>query len=252
MIFSEAGKLSVPPPHLLDHASLFLDFDGTLVEIAERPDAVTVERRLRDLIARLLRCLDGRLAIISGRAAGNICKLFEGLEMTVAGSHGAELRWPDGRIRSAAAPQYDGVARTLLQGLMQRYPGILIEEKPLGLALHFRQAPQAEADCREIAQAIAARAGLAVQRGKMVIEVKTAGADKGTAVRALMTESPWREGRPLFLGDDDTDEAGFLAAADLGGAGILVGEPRRTAASFHLPGVDGTLAWLEAAVPACA
>jgi trehalose 6-phosphate phosphatase len=235
---------------LLDQASLFLDFDGTLVEIAARPDAVSVETRLRDLIRRLQVYLGGRLAIISGRAAGNVCALLGDLTVMVAGSHGAELHWPGGPTMTAAAPQYDAVALALLEGLKQRQPGILVEQKPLGLALHFRQAPQAEADCRETALRIGARTGLALQPGKMVIELKTPGADKGTAVRTLMAEKPLKEGRPLFVGDDETDEAGFRAAADLGGAGILVGELRATAAAFHLPGVDRTLAWLEGAVTA--
>jgi trehalose 6-phosphate phosphatase len=252
MSISEARKLPAPPSHLLDQASLFLDFDGTLVEIAARPDAVSVERRLHDLIRRLQGFLGGRLAIVSGRAAANVCALFDGLSVTVAGSHGGELRWPGGRAVTAPAPRFDAVARALLQGLRQRHPGVLVEEKPLGLALHFRQAPQAEEDCRQTAHAIAGRIGLALQPGKMVMEVKTAGADNGMAVRALMAESPLREGRPLFVGDDETDEAGFRAAADLGGAGILVGETRATAAAFYLPGVDETLAWLEEAVAACA
>jgi trehalose 6-phosphate phosphatase len=252
MSVSEARKLPAPPPQLLDQASLFLDFDGTLVELAARPDGVSVEKRLRDLIRRLQHHLKGRLAIVSGRAAGNICTLLNDQAVMVAGSHGAELRWPGGRSVTAPPPQYDGVTRALLQGLQQRQPGILVEEKPLGLALHFRQAPAAEGECRQAALAIAARTGLALQPGKMVIELKTAGADKGTAMRVLMSESPLREGRPLFVGDDETDEAGFRAAADLGGAGILVGELRPTAAAFYLPGVDQTLGWLEEAVSTCA
>ena len=252
MPISEARKLQAPPLHLLEQASLFLDFDGTLVEIAARPDAVSVEQRLRDLIQRLEKCLEGRLAIVSGRGAGNVCALLGGSNIIVAGSHGAELRWPDGRSITALPRRMDDAAQSLLQDLQQRLPGVLLEQKPLGLALHFREAPEAEAECQAAAREIAARTGLVLQPGKMVIELKPAGSDKGTAVRTLMSESPLSQGRPLFVGDDETDEAGFRAAADLGGAGILVGDARRTDASYHLPSVDQTLAWLEEAVSECA
>ena len=242
---SEARKLPFPPAGLLAQASLFLDFDGTLVEIAARPDAVTVEGRLRALIADLHAYLAGRVAIISGRAADNIRTLLDGLAITVAGSHGAELCWANGECRTMPTPPYDIEAGGLLRKLRARYPAILIERKPVGLALHFRQAPQAEAECREVAGQIAARSGLMAQPGKMVIELKAASADKGTALRLLLAHPPMKDGRPIFIGDDETDEAGFRAAADLGGAGIIVGEERTTAASYRLPNVDQTLDWLE-------
>jgi len=243
-VLRDSCALPAPPTDLLRGASLFLDFDGTLVTIAARPDAVRVERRVRTLLALLHEKLDGRLAIISGRAAGNITALLE-LPIVVAGSHGAELAWPDRAIATAASQPLDAAAKTQLQELAARHPGLLIEYKPLGVALHFRQAPEAQAACREAAARIAARTGLVVQPGKMVIELRTGGVDKGTALAALMEQAPLLAGRPIFIGDDDTDEAGFRMARDKGGAGILVGEDRPTAAAWRLADVPQTLAWLE-------
>jgi trehalose 6-phosphate phosphatase len=248
MPISATRKLPLPPPHILEQASLFLDFDGTLVEIAARPDAVVVEERLRDLIELLHGHLQGRLAIVSGRPAGNIHDLLDGMAITLVGSHGGELHWADGTRSMLESPRYGHATRAILRRLEERYPAILVEEKPLGLALHFRQAPDAEAACRDAALEIAAHSGLMLQPGKMVIELKLAGADKGEALRTLMAQGPMRDGRPVFVGDDETDEAGFRVAAALGGCGILVGEPRETAALYGLASVDQTLAWLQDAI----
>jgi len=246
-ISQEARELPPPPVSLLRDASLFLDFDGTLVAIAARPDAVAVEHRLHALLQQLGDRLGGRLAIVSGRAAANISGLLDHPALVIAGSHGAEILRPGGDIVAHKARPLDAVAQALLQGLIARHPQVLIERKPLGLALHYRQAPEAEGECRRVAEQIGARAGLDAQPGKKVIELRTRGIDKGTALSALMLEPPLRGGRPIFIGDDETDEAGFRAAAALGGAGVLVGDMRATAAAFRLANVDRTLAWLEGA-----
>jgi trehalose 6-phosphate phosphatase len=130
--------------------------------------------------------------------------------------------------------------------------GVIVEEKPLGAALHYRAAPVAEAAARDLATTLAADAGLHLQTGKMMIEVRVPGADKGTALRAMM-QAPVFAGRmPVFLGDDDTDEPAMVAARDLGGAGILIGAPRDTAAAYRLDGVARTLSWLETATESLA
>jgi trehalose 6-phosphate phosphatase len=229
------------------NASLFLDFDGTLVEIAVRPDFVHVEQRLRRLIAQLHAKLSGRLAIISGRSVENIRALFPDAAFVVAGSHGAELSGAGETVHRAQPPRLDDAALRLLKDLRARHPGVLVETKPFGLALHYRQAPDAQDACYRFAGDLAARTGLAMQPGKKVIELKPAGHDKGTALRALMRQAPLCDGRPLFIGDDETDEAGFRAATALGGTGVLVGEVRSTAARFRLDDVEHTLAWLEIA-----
>lgn len=239
--------LPAPPLELLDGASLFLDFDGTLVELAARPDGVTVEARLHDLLARLWTRLAGRLAIISGRPAAQVRRLFREPRFAIAGSHGHELHWPDGRILATANSHQRDALLTQMHELRERRPGLTVEDKPFGVALHYRAAPQAENECIQLAERLALETGYVLQTGKMVVELMLPGADKGQALRALMSEPPMADARPIFIGDDDTDEAGFLMAAQLGGFGVLVGAPRATAATYGLQDVDATLRWLEAA-----
>jgi trehalose 6-phosphate phosphatase len=236
---------SPPPTSLLDGASLFLDFDGTLVEIMARPDAVTVEKRLHDLLQRLQHRLNRRVAIVSGRPAAQIMAHFGDLELAVAGSHGAELHFWGGTSQYLVNPWDKTAAVAEAQKLCARHPNILVEEKPFGLALHYRQAPDAAIGCHNLISQLAGEQGLTMQTGKQVVELIASGADKGAAVYALMTRAPMRGNRPVFVGDDDTDEAGFRMAQSLGGAGVRVGAASATAAKFALPGVDETLTWLE-------
>lgn len=236
-----------PPVDLLVGASLFLDFDGTLVEIADRPDAVAVDARLRALMRRLIDRLDGRVALISGRPAGEIVALFGEALVNVVGSHGLEYRWVDGREAPFERPAALTAVLDAMRRLAAERPGVLVEEKPLGVALHFRQAPTQESACQALAETLAQAHGLHLQPGKMMIEVRAAGGDKGSAIATLMTEPKLASTRPVFMGDDHTDEPGFAAAEALGGAGILVGPARPTAARYRLDGVGATLSWLEAA-----
>jgi trehalose 6-phosphate phosphatase len=243
---TDTSSLPAPPPELLRGASLFLDFDGTLVEIAARPDAVLVGQQLHELLGGLNAGLEGRVAIVSGRAAADISGMLKDLH--VGGSHGAELYWSDGRTNLSPPRDTTSAAfRGKIAALQQRHPNVLLEEKPFGFAFHFRQAPDAETDCVALAGQLSVQTGLALQTGKKVIELRPRGADKGNALRAFMAQPPMMTGRPIFVGDDDTDEAGFAAAAELGGAGILVGPARPTAARYRLDGVEPALHWLEQA-----
>lgn len=228
--------------------SLFLDFDGTLVDIAARHDAVVVEPGLGRLIAALADRLDGRVALVSGRSATDILSHLgiEGAKppFAVAGSHGLELRWSDGRAEAPVRPEGLDEALVALNELARVHPGVVVEEKPYGAALHYRQAPDAGPACDALAEKIAAHTGFTLQHGKMVVELRAHGADKGDAVRRFMAEPPMAGTRPVFVGDDLTDEAGFRAAEALGGWGILVGGPRETAARYRLPGVKDVHEWL--------
>lgn len=238
-----AALLAPPPAHLADGASLFLDFDGTLVEIAPRPDAVAVDDRLRTLIANVSKRFDGRVAIVSGRGAAEIDALFGGLECPIVGSHGAELRG----VAQAEMPQrpaaLDNIAARF-HALAEAIPGLVVEIKPLGVGLHYRGVPAAEAEAGALAEELAATTGLTLQRGKMVFELRAPG-DKGRAIAALMGAMPFAGSRPVFLGDDLTDEPGFATVARLGGAGVLVGQMRDTQAVYRLPDVTSALRWLE-------
>lgn len=237
--------LPPPPPDLLDHASLFLDFDGTLVEIADTPDAVDADG-LGTLLTRLAERLDQRIAIVSGRPVAEVAAHVAPARLVIAGSHGLEMAAADGTLVAPARTPGLDTALAAAAALAARHPGVLIEDKPYGIGLHYRRAPDAEADALALADDLAAAHGLLVQRGKMVAELRLPGHDKGSAVRDLMTEPERCATRPVFMGDDVTDEAGFAAAADLGGAGILVGAPRDTAARYILPDVAAARAWLAA------
>jgi len=229
--------------------SLFLDFDGTLVDIAERPDAVVVDSSIGRLVAALADRLDGRVAVVSGRDAGTILPYLgigEGAApFAIAGSHGLELRWSDGRTEAPLRPARLDDVLTAFAALAQDHPGVVVEEKPFGAALHYRQAADAGPACDALAETIAHSAGFAIQHGKMVVELRLPGGDKGDAVRRFMAEPPMAGTRPVFVGDDLTDEAGFRAAEALGGWGILVGGPRTTAARYRLAGVDEVHEWLS-------
>ncbi|MGE0179242.1 MAG: trehalose-phosphatase [Sphingomonas sp.] len=234
-----------PPVEIAEGASLFLDFDGTLVELAERPDGVRVGNRLRDLMRNLHDRLEGRLAIVSGRPAAQVRHLFGQPEFIVAGCHGLEFHYADGRtVLTARPPRLDDVVAAMRR-FSRDWPGVLVEEKPLGAALHFRQDPAAGPASIALASSLAAEHELVLQTGKMMIEVRAADGDKGTAIRALMADPPFAGTRPLFIGDDDTDEPGFAAAANMGGAGIVVGGGRSPSARYRLTDVAAVLDWLD-------
>jgi trehalose 6-phosphate phosphatase len=239
---------NAPPPSLPADAALFLDFDGTLVELADAPDLIAVPTTLSDLLVRLSDRLGGRVAILSGRALGDLERHLGCTGFAVSGSHGLELRLPDGRILSQPPVVDLAEARAAVARFAAERPGLLVEDKPAGIAVHFRQAPELEAEVAVLLGDIARDRGLGLQHGKAVVELRPAGADKGDALRALMAEPPFAGARPLFVGDDLTDEDGFAAAASLGGAGVLVGAPRASAARWLLPDVAAVAHWLGNAV----
>jgi trehalose 6-phosphate phosphatase len=238
-----------PPPPLsrLAPAALFLDFDGTLVELASSPDAIAVPGGLAPLLDRLSERLDGRLAIVSGRAIDDLKRHLGGCAAVLSGSHGAELRYSDGRRIPVSAPPGLAEARESVRRFAAGGDGLLVEDKPAGVALHYRLAPERGEEVDSFLEALAGRSGLALQRGKMVAELRPEGSDKGKVVRRLMGEPPFAGARPVFVGDDLTDEDAFLAAASQGGEGVLVGPDRPSAARWRLEGVADVTSWLEAA-----
>jgi trehalose 6-phosphate phosphatase len=241
------NSLPVPSITLIQGASLFLDFDGTLVEIAERPDAVEVDPGLTDLLHRLGEKLEGRLAIVTGRPAMEARELLGGSPMSFIGSHGLEFLWADGRVDAVERPSSLATALNATRELEAATSGLIVEDKPLGVALHFRQNPAAEAACVKLAVRLATKLGLELQYGKMMVELRPPGADKGSAIRKLMEEPPFCLATPLFMGDDLTDESAFLTASMMGGAGVLIGAQRPSAAGYRLGGVAEARAWLLAA-----
>src|SRR5690606_14128787 len=158
--------LPAPPADLLDRASLFLDFDGTLVEIAERPDSVSVDARLHAVMERLHERLAGRIAVITGRAAGEVRALLAA-DYVVVGSHGMEFAGAAASRRPAALDE----VLAAMRALAARHPGVIAEDKPLGAGLHYRQCPAAAEECERLAADLAAEHGLHLQPGKMMVEV---------------------------------------------------------------------------------
>lgn len=237
-----------PPTHILAGSALFLDFDGTLVDLADAPDAIRVPGELHLLLHDLAERLDGRLAIVSGRSLADLDRHLPGQTIAMAGSHGLEVRLADGARLPLAVPSEIDSAREEIRSFASQREGLLVEEKPASIALHFRRAPALGPEVNGFLAELAARSGLELLGGKMVGELRPRGADKGDAVRAFMAEPEFAGARPVFVGDDLTDEHAFAAAAALGGAGVLVGPARPTAAAYRIEDVDGVATWLRSAL----
>lgn len=246
---SSGAQRPLPTPRPLpgfDDVALFLDLDGTLASFEERPEDVRPEPWRTELLRRLQGRLDGRLAVISGRSLEEVDRILEGAVTAVGAVHGLVRRTGDGVVEGIAADPALAGARVRLEQFVSERPGLLLEDKGVGLAVHSRQAPEMSAAVRAEAERICAGDSLMLQPGELVTEVRTAGADKGAAVRAFMKEHPFRDALPVFVGDDLTDENGFQAATGLGGVGLLVGPLRPTHADMRLESVEAVRAWLEA------
>ncbi|MFZ2162317.1 MAG: trehalose-phosphatase [Sideroxyarcus sp.] len=243
----------LPPPAASLDWAYFLDVDGTLIDIAETPDAVHVDTALLDLIACLYRDSGGAMALVSGRAISDLEKLLGTLHLPLAGQHGLERRDASGRLWMHAAPPAAKCAiKESLAPVLARHPGLLLEDKGLTLALHYRLAPHLASYVQRLMARLAqdANARLEVQRGKRVAEVKPSGIDKGTAVAEYLTESPFLGRCPVFIGDDLNDEHGFAEVNKLGGISIKVGKGK-SCARFRLPDVAAVRRWLELALKGC-
>jgi len=228
--------------------ALFLDVDGTLLEIASTPDAVRVPASLRNTLDLAAAREKGALAVISGRSISELDRLFAPRLFPAAGQHGFERRDAAGRL---TRPTLDGKllepAREALAGLQLLHKGLLLEDKGAALAMHYRLAPKCEPVVREVMAELAAPlAGLFVLRsGKCVLELTPAGYSKRTAVEAFMLEPPFAGRTPVFIGDDVTDEDGFAAVNEMGGYSIQVGNARASAARYHFGSVSAVAAWLR-------
>ncbi|WP_454730899.1 MULTISPECIES: trehalose-phosphatase [Cupriavidus] len=235
----------MPPLPLIEpDTALFLDFDGTLADLAPRPDLVRVEPELVGTLRALHRHLDGAVALVSGRPIAELDDFLKPLQLPAAGVHGAELRDAGGRRLREPDP---GVPLLLppLQALVAAHAGLQLERKSVAVAVHYRAAPELEGLVRDFAARLAAGApGIEVLHGKMVVELKPAGIDKGGAIDTFMRGPPFARRRPLFAGDDITDEAGFAVVRRLGGLGVLVGE-RPSAATVSVAGPAALRCWLH-------
>ena len=239
-----------PPPPLGADSALFLDIDGTLLDLAATPDRVRPDPAVVALVRALAVKLDGALALSTGRAIADADRLFPGLVLPIAGQHGNERRRIDGSLRRHPPPArgFDRMRREIAQFAAQ-HPGLLLEDKGCTLALHYRLAPRLAPQVHRALRAQVAAVGGAwiLQKGNKLLEIRPARRDKGTAIIDFMTEPPFRGRFPVFVGDDLTDEFGFAAVAKLRGCAIKVG-PGHTAAQYRLRDVAAVRQWLAGAL----
>jgi trehalose 6-phosphate phosphatase len=211
----------------LAHFALLLDIDGTLLDIAATPDGVIVPPSLLATLAELHHRTDGALALVSGRRIDNIDRLFYPLKLPAIGGHGAESRLAIGddiQPNGFAAP--DQTLKNEIMALAGHDPNLIYEDKVTSVALHYRRAPEQESFIRTHLAAIMAReppGELDAIWGKFVVEVKPMLYNKGSAVAELMTQPPFADRTPLFIGDDTTDLSVFKVLQQLGGRGFSVG-----------------------------
>ncbi len=242
------GDLPLPPVPDLRRIALLSDLDGTLSPLAPTPGDVGPDPNRRSLLGRLHAALGGRLAIISGRALEDIDRILERQVVAVAGVHGLVRRTAAGDVIAAPSPPRLAAAGNDLRAFAAVQPGLLIEDKGLAIALHYRAEPGLADIARDAASRLAEAHGLSLQHGDHVVELRAAGAHKGDAVAAFMAEPPFAGAAPIYLGDDLTDEHAFRAVHALGGQAVIVGPRRPTSAAYALPDVPAVTAWLMSAL----
>lgn len=237
------------PPTTTDQPlALFLDFDGTLVHIAERPGDVVVSDDLRNLLDVLKGHLDGALAVVSGRRLSDLLGHLAPLEVPAAGSHGLEYELEPGQLHTTSDARLPDTFWSEVEHFVAERPGLLLEHKGHGAAVHYRQAPQLRDEVERLLTTLVAAcdADFMLQAGKMVWEVRPAGVTKGTAIDRLMAAAPFAGRLPVFVGDDITDEDAFRVVNGLGGLAIHVGDgSAKTEARLGLADVDAVHRWLQ-------
>lgn len=237
------SKLMLDP----EQWALFLDIDGTLIDLADTPDGIVVPADLPENLHRVSTRLGGALALVTGRALVYADQLFPPYTFPIAGLHGSERRNPSGTIIRVEANAAFEVLKAELALEAQQWPGVLIEDKGAAVAAHYRQAPQFQAivEMAMVRYHDAAGPDFTLQHGKMVLEIRPALASKGDALRAFLAEEPFEGRLPIAIGDDITDESMFRVANDLGGYSIRISEaPGGTEATSILPSAAAVRALL--------
>jgi trehalose 6-phosphate phosphatase len=206
-----------------------------------------MERELQACIRELYHATGGALALISGRSIADVDTIFDDTPLPVAGQHGLERRAPDGKIiRHELASAKMEFARARIAEAIATHPELLLEDKGLSLALHYRSSPSLASFAHRTMRAVVAAMGadFCLQSGKRVVELKPSGKDKGHAVREFMEETPFKGRKPVFVGDDVTDEHGFVVVNSMDGRSIKVGAGP-TVARWRLASVRAVRSWLE-------
>ncbi|MDA1184142.1 MAG: trehalose-phosphatase [Acidobacteria bacterium] len=236
-------------PQVEDDCAFFFDFDGTLAEIATRPEAVRVDAAVPVALQALSQRNRGAVAVISGRPIAEIDQHLSPVVVPAAGVHGVEHRDGSGRFTRLPLPDLRAAA-AVLRAWCADHPGARLEDKPGALALHYRGVDELEAACLAVmtfARDAVETVPMVVLHGKKVVELKPAAADKGRAIKAFMAESPFAGRRPWFFGDDVTDEDAFDTVQSLGGVAVKVG-PGETIAAHRLADPERLREWLLAQV----
>lgn len=235
------------PPPIGRGDALFLDIDGTLVDIAPRPHDVRLDDGLIAQILSLRHSLDGALALVTGRSILDVDTLFRPHAFPIAGQHGCERRDASGTVH-IRSPDSSVLARirNLFVAFGQRHPGVVVEFKGFSLSLHYREVPRLAGHVHRTARRLLSEvpdATYELQRGKCLVEIRPGEIDKGTAIAEFLRESPFSGLRPIFVGDDRGDESGFLAVIHAGGVAIKVGSGT-TSAPWRLANSDAVREWI--------
>lgn len=240
-----ADQISVPPVPT-GNCAFFFDLDGTLADIKPHPDQVVIPVNALQALRQLAQQHRGAVALISGRSMVELDELTRPHRLPLAGVHGAERRDINGNTHIVSLP--DALQKELHARLalaLEALPGCELEHKGMAFALHYRQAPQHQSAVLALAQEVVKSYPLlALQLGKCVVEIKPRGVNKGEAIAAFMQEAPFEGRRPVFVGDDLTDEAGFGIVNQLDGVSVKVGGGE-TLARWRLPDVAAVHLWLN-------
>jgi len=237
--------MKTPPSPSLEWC-LFLDVDGTLIELTDSPLATFADAELKTLLRNVAERLGGAVALVSGRAIGYLDSLFDPLRLPSAGLHGVERRKASGAMHGASFMDHQlDPARIAIEELVAANPGSSLEDKGRTIAVHYRMAPESGEDIHRSLIAIAKPLGsnYHIQEGNMVFEIKPRGFTKATAIKAFMAEPPFSGRTPVFVGDDLTDQDGFRMVEEQGGVSIAVGG--RVHGQYRLENAAAVRTWLE-------
>jgi trehalose 6-phosphate phosphatase len=243
------SELPVPPRLPLNETALFLDVDGTLIEIAPTPESVVVPPELVPMLQKLHHALGGALAIVSGRTIAMLDRLLGTTGLPMAGVHGGELRPYAGGEIIEVNPHLPNTlqerAWMVVDDLKKQWPGVRGEDKGPAFSFHYRQAPEAEPALHAALQALNLGPEWEILAGHMIYEIRSRGQSKGEAVRRLMKLPTFAGRKPVFVGDDRTDLDGIRTAVELGGSGIAVAGLQASSARFALRDPSAVRAWLN-------
>lgn len=230
--------------------AVFLDVDGTLIDIALTPDRVVIPDGLVDLVRELTRHAGGALAIVTGRPIAEVDRFLAPLAPVAAGVHGAQLRrQPDGAVELRAKP-IDADLVAAVQREIGSRPNIMVEAKPTSIAIHYRQAPNLAAELEAVLERILKRSAdhLVLAHGRKVMEIVPRDVSKGDALKLLMELPDFRGRKPVMIGDDVSDQSAFEAATNLGGFGLKVAGERFSVADADFANPTEVRAWLATLV----